>query len=293
MEDNNYKKVNQILWLIFFLNLGVALLKILIGSSIKSASMTADGVHSLSDGASNVVGVIGVWLASRPIDKDHPYGHGKFEVITGLFIGTMLFGMGVNVLVDAIGKFNNPVVPNITTASLMALVLTLIVNIFVSLYEYRMGKKLNSHILISDSLHTRSDIFISLGVLATLIGLKCGLPAIIDSIASIVVSVFIFHSAYEILKSTIDVLVDKAVVEVADIRKILGEFEEVLCCHDVRSRGNENNVHIDMHIHVDPNTTVEVAHKLSHDIEDRIKEKINKNAQVIIHVEPHYGHCRI
>ena len=71
------------------------------------------------------------------------------------------------------------------------------------------------------------------------------------------------------------------------------EFEEVKCCHDIRSRGSENNMYIDMHIHVDPNTTVKDAHELSHDIEDRIQEKINKNAQVIIHIEPHYGYCRL
>ena len=293
MEDNNYKKVKQVLWSILFINLGVAFLKILIGSSINSSSMTADGFHSLTDGTSNIVSVIGIWLASRPIDKNYPYGHNKFEIISGLFIGVMLFFLGSKTGLEALSGLKNPVAPAITAVSLIALVFTLVVNIFVSMYEYRVGKKLNSHVLISDSLHTRSDIFISIGVLVALIGIKCGLPNIIDPIVSLVVSGFIFHASYEIFKSTVDVLVDKAVVDTEEIRRILMEFEEIKCCHDIRSRGSENNMHIDMHIHVDPNTTVEVAHKLSHDIEDRIQEKINKSAQVIIHIEPHHGYCRL
>lgn len=293
MEECNYKKVKQILWVILFLNLGVAFLKILIGNYIKSSSMTADGFHSMSDGASNIVGVIGVWLASKPIDKDHPYGHNKFEVVTGLFIGTILLFLGSKIGLEAISKMYNPTVPSITITSLIVLVCTLIINIFISVYEYKIGKGLNSHILISDSLHTRSDIFISMGVLITLIGISCGLPAVIDPIASLVVMVFILHAAYEILKSTIDVLVDKAIVDVEDIKLIINEFKEIRCCHEIRSRGSENNIHIDMHIQVDPETTVEMSHRLSHDIEDVIREKINENAQVIIHVEPYYGYCRL
>ena len=96
---------------------------------------------------------------------------------------------------------------------------------------------------------------------------------------------------YYRLLSKFGYLLDKS--EIDDIREIISEFDEIKCCHDIRSRGSENSVHIDMHIHLDANTTVEVAHKLSHDIEDRIKEKINENAQVIIHIEPYPGYCRL
>ena len=151
-----------------------------------------------------------------------------------------------------------------------------------------MGKKLNSYILISDSLHTKSDIFVSIGVLFTLVGVKLGLPAIIDSIVSLVVAGFILHASYEIFKSTIGVLVDKAIVDDEDVIEILNEFDEVKCFHNIRSRGSENNIYLDMHVMVNPNMTVEDSHKLSHDIEDKIRKIINENAQVIIHVEPYY-----
>lgn len=285
----NYKKVKQVLWIILIANFGVALLKIVVGTSIKSASMTADGFHSISDGTSNIVGLIGIGIASKPIDKEHPYGHNKFEVISGLFIGAMLLFLGGKIVIDAISTFKNPVSPDITIESLIALIVTLIINIFISNYEYRVGKKLNSYILVSDSLHTKSDIFVTIGVLATLIGVKLGLPAIIDPIASLIVACFIFHASYEIFKSTIDVLVDKAVIDEEDIKEILKEFEDIKSYHDIRSRGCESNLHIDMHVMVEPAITVEYSHSLSHHIENRIREKINESAEVIVHIEPYYG----
>lgn len=289
MLSDNYKKVKQVLWIILFANIGVAILKIAIGSIIKSASMTADGFHSISDGTSNIVGLIGVSIASKPKDKEHPYGHKKFEVISGLFIGAMLLFIGGKIIFEGISKFQNPVEPTITIGSLLVLILTLIVNIFVCTYEYRIGKKLNSYILVSDSLHTKSDIFVSIGVLLTLVGVRLGLPAIIDPIASLVVAGFILHASYEIFKSTIDVLVDKAIVDEEAIKHILKSFNEIKDVHNIRSRGSENDVHIDMHIMVEPNITVEKSHKLNHDIEESIRKNINKSAQVIIHIEPFYN----
>lgn len=288
MENTNYKKVKQVLLIILFANLGVALLKIIIGNSIKSASMTADGFHSISDGTSNIVGLIGIALASKPIDKEHPYGHNKFEVISGLFIGGMLLFLGFKIIIDAVTRFKNPVTPTITMVSLIVLIVTLLINILVCTYEYRIGKKLNSYILVSDSLHTKSDIFVSIGVLMTLVGVKLGLPAIIDSIASLVVAGFILHASYEVFKSTIDVLVDTAIIDEDDIREVLKEFKTIKSVHKIRSRGSESNVHIDMHIMVDPNLTVEDSHVLNHDIEDLIQVKINRSAQVIVHTEPYY-----
>lgn len=288
MLSDNYKKVKQVLWIILFANIGVAILKIVIGSIIKSASMTADGFHSISDGTSNIVGLIGVSIASKPKDKEHPYGHKKFEVISGLFIGAMLLFIGGKIIFEGILKFQNPVEPTITIGSLLVLILTLIINVFVCNYEYRIGKKLNSYILISDSLHTKSDIFVSIGVLLTLVGVRLGLPAIIDPIASLVVAGFILHASYEIFKSTIDVLVDKAIVDEEAIKDILKSFNEIKDVHNIRSRGSESDVHIDMHIMVEPNITVEKSHKLNHDIEASIRKNINKSAQVIIHIEPFY-----
>lgn len=293
MPVNNYRKVKQVLWIILFANLVVAVLKILVGGIINSTSMTADGFHSLTDGSSNIVGLIGIAFASKPVDEDHPYGHSKYETLTGLFIGGMLFFIGGKIIFDAFSRFSNPAAVDVTFESIIALVATLIINIIVSASEYRAGKKLNSLILISDSLHTKSDIYVSLGVLLTLIGIKAGLPSIIDSVASLVVSVFILHAAYEIFKAATGILVDTAMLNPEKVREIAMSFENVMDVHHIRSRGNENEVHIDMHVMTDPGMSVEESHTLIHRVEDKIKSEMNKNMHVVIHIEPfHAGDSR-
>ncbi|EQI11347.1 cation diffusion facilitator family transporter [Clostridioides difficile] len=286
---DNYKKVKQVLWIILFANFAVALLKIIIGNQIKSYSMTADGFHSLSDGASNIVGLIGIFFASKPKDKNHPYGHKKFEIITSLFISGMLFVIAIKIILSAVLRIANPVVPAITIESLIALIITLFINIFVCMYEYRIGTKLNSYVLISDSLHTRSDIFVSLGVLVTLVGVKLGFPVIIESIVPIIISAFIIYSAYGIFRPSIGILVDRVAGDEDYIKEIVFEFNEVRDVHNIRSRGSKSSIYIDMHVMVDPFISVEQSHDLTHKIEKQIQEEINENAQVIVHIEPFYS----
>ncbi|HPT79364.1 MAG TPA: cation diffusion facilitator family transporter [Candidatus Atribacteria bacterium] len=282
---DNYKQVKRVLWTILVANLVVAGLKVIIGTAIKSAGMTADGFHSLTDGSSNIVGLIGIHLASKPVDEDHPYGHGKFEMMAALFIAVMLFLMGAKVVIDGIGRLINPVEPEITVQSLLILVVTLCVNIFVCIYEHAKGKRLGSKILISDSMHTRSDIYISIGVLAALAGIRLGLPPVIDPIASFIVSGFIFHAAYEILADNGGILLDKAVVDTESIKNIALSFESVKDVHDIRSRGSEADLYIDMHIMTRPDMSVEESHELIHDIEEKLRADINKSVQLIAHIE--------
>lgn len=292
MNSTNYKKIKQVLWVIMFANFAVALLKIIIGSAVKSASITADGFHSLTDGSSNIVGLIGISLAAKPVDREHPYGHRKFETLAGLFIAGMLLFIGGKIIVEAVNRFLNPVSLNIALENLMALIVTLAINIFVCTYEYSQGKKLNSFILLSDSLHTRSDIYVSIGVLITLVCIKLGLPSIIDPIASLIVSLFILHASYEIFKSAGSILVDKAVIDTEKIKNLALEFDQVKGVHNIRSRGSEDDVYIDMHILTEPNMSVEKSHDLIHQIEKKMRKEINNNLQVFVHLEPFYDLIR-
>jgi len=286
MEDS-YKKVQRILFIILLANVLVAVLKIFIGSLIKSTSMTADGFHSLSDGSSNIVGLIGIHFASKPEDDSHPYGHNKFETLAGLFISFMLFVLSGRIFLSAIERFKEPIIPEISLESILVLIFTLITNIFVSIIEHKKGEELNSQILISDAAHTKSDIYISIGVLATLIGIKLGLPPVIDSIVSIIVACFIIHAGYEIFRENGDILVDSVAVDSNVIKDIVTSFEEVKDVHKIRSRGSKNNLFIDLHIEVDPKLDVEKSHQLVHNIEDAIRKNFNKNSNVIVHVEPY------
>ena len=289
MSNTNFSEIKKVLWLILFANLFVAVLKILIGNKINSTAMTADGFHSLTDGTSNIIGLIGIGFALRPKDNDHPYGHKKFETLAGLGIAIMLFFVSFNILKEAGSKFFHPVAPNVNIESIIVLIITLIINIFVSSYEYQKGKTLNSDILVADSMHTRSDIFVSLGVLITLLGLKLGLPPILDPIVSLIVAGFILFAGYEIFKSTSSVLVDASVVDNSIIQNILLNFPEVKNIHKIRSRGREDDIFIDLHIMINENITVKQSHELVHKIENKIKNEINKDVEVIIHIEPYDG----
>jgi len=286
-KEDNMKKIRNVLLAIFFANIIVAAIKLIIGTIINSGSLTADGFHSLSDASSNIVGIIGIMIASKPEDEDHPYGHKKIETITGMFIGFMLLSVGFKVIYGAFKSFLHPTVPAVSVESIIAMVITVLINIFVSTYEHKAGQKLNSHILISDSLHTRSDIFVSIGVLITLLGIKLGLPPIIDPLASLVVSGFILHAAYEVFSDTIGVLVDKAVVDQEVVKKICFSFAEIKDVHNIRSRGREDDIFIDMHIKIDSDMNVEETHRLVLALSDKIKECLGKDAQVITHIEPY------
>ncbi len=287
--SDKFKKIKNVLWIILFANVLVALLKIVIGSKIQSSSMTADGFHSLTDGTSNIIGIIGIGLAVKPKDEDHPYGHKKFETLAGLGIAMMLFFVSATIIKEAFTKFFNPTTPNISAESIIVLVVTLIINIFVTNYESKMGKNLSSDILTADAAHTRSDVFVSIGVLGTLIALKLGLPPIIDPIISLVIAGLIIHTGYEIFKDTASILVDKYVLDNNAVLELLKAFPEVKNVHRIRSRGREDDMFVDLHIMVDGGFTVNEAHALSHNIEENIKKTINENAEVIIHIEPYDG----
>ncbi len=289
MERYDYKKVRFVLWAIMLANFAVCALKLVVGTLIKSASLTADGYHSLSDGSSNIVGLVGIAMASRPMDEDHPYGHSKFETMAGLVIAGMLVVLGFEIVMGAVGRFANPVTPEVTLPSLIALLATLAVNIVVTTLERRQGKKLNSQILISDAMHTRSDIYVSLGVLVTLAAVKLGLPPIIDPIASLVVAGFIFYAAWGIFRNTSGVLLDRSAEDYNRIEAIALGVEHVKGVHKVRSRSAGADIFIEMHVQMDPELSVEASHTCIHKIIAEIRRQLDKPAaQVIIHTEPYY-----
>lgn len=284
---NKFSEVKKVLIIILFLNLGVAAAKMWVGMMINSASMFADGVHSVTDGSSNVIGIIGISLAAAPKDTKHPYGHRKIETMTGLFIVVMLVVLSIKIVMDAIPRFANPVTPKINTVSFVVMIITFIVNVVVTKYEHRKGIELKSTILISDAMHTKSDLYVTLGVVVTLVALKLGAPAMIDPIASIIVAGFILKAAFEIFKGASGILIDSAVVDDGKIIEIAMREPEVKNVHNIRSRGAEDDMHIDMHILADPNLPLDEVHELTHTIEKAICDDLECQADVIIHVEPY------
>ncbi len=163
--QKHYQKIRKILIIVLALNWAVALAKIIYGLSSRCFSMAADGFHSLSDGTSNLIGILGIHFACQPVDKDHPYGHKKYETLFSLGIAAMLFIVSFNLLKQGWQRLQHPVFFQADLGSFIVMLVTLAVNIYVMRYEYKKGKALKSDILVSDSLHTRADIFTSFSVI--------------------------------------------------------------------------------------------------------------------------------
>jgi cation diffusion facilitator family transporter len=263
----------------------VASAKLFYGWLIHSASMTADGFHSFSDGSSNIIGLFGIWVASRPVDETHPYGHKKYETLTSVGISVLLFLVCFNVVREGVLRFLHPVIPEVNVKSFLVMGVTLAVNIGVMIYENRKGIVLKSDILISDALHTRSDILTSSSVILTLIGIKFGYP-ILDPIASLIIAVFIGYAAVDILKKSSWVLSDGVAIQIEQIEKVVLAIKGVKKCHRIRSRGRTDDIHIDLHVLVDPEMHIHQAHHLSYAIENKIKRDFRGVTDVVVHMEP-------
>lgn len=285
-QQQHYKKIRRILAWILALNWLAALAKIIYGLVTHCESMTADGFHSLSDGASNIIGLIGIYFACQPVDKDHPYGHKKYETFASLGIAVLLFILAFNLTKAAIMRIHNPDLAVVDTLSFIVMLLTLAINIWVTRYEHRKGTELKSDILVSDAMHTKADIFTSVSVIISLIVIKLGFP-IIDHITTIIISLFIAHAGYEIVKESQAVLCDTAaILDNAKITKIVLGIKGVKTCHKIRSRGRPDDIHIDLHVQVDRDMHIDNAHKISFAIEKALKDSIPEVTDVVVHLEP-------
>jgi cation diffusion facilitator family transporter len=280
-----YSTVRRILIIIFVLNVAVALAKGIYGLLTNSLSMTADGLHSLFDGSSNIIGIVGIAMASRPPDKEHPYGHSKFETFASLGIVILLAASCIQILGASINRFFNPSMPEITILSFAIMGATLAVNIGVSAYEYIIGKRLGSSILVADSMHTRSDIYASIGVIIGFLAVRMGYP-LADPIIAVLITGLIVLTGLEIIKDSSAVLLDKALIEESFIRRLAESVEGVCSCHRVRTRGPLGDMYIDLHIGVDSSLSIDEAHKIGIAVEEKIKSSIEGVKDVVVHLEP-------
>lgn len=288
MQNNiqkHYSRIRHVLIIVLIFNWVVAFAKIIYGILSRCASMTADGFHSLSDGTSNIIGLIGIGLSSQPKDRDHPYGHRKYETLFSLGIAALLFVLAFNLAKEGIKRFYQPVMPAIDFKSFAIMIITLGINILVMKYEFKKGKLLQSDILISDSMHTKADILTSITVIFTLIAIKLGYP-LLDSVATVIIALFIAYAGFEIIKQSSGILCDAIVI--ADIKKIedvVLNVKGVKSCHKIRTRGRPDDIYVDLHVQLNPDIHLDKAHKISYAIEEVIKQSIPGVTEVLVHLE--------
>ncbi len=280
------KKVQRVLYYTLILNMIVAGAKILYGSMTNSISMLSDGVHSFFDGASNVIGLIGVWVASHPPDKNHPYGHRKFETISTIAIAVMIFIAGIEILKKTYHSLSAPHDIEVTPISFLIMITTLLINTGVMIYETKKGKELKSDFLLADAIHTKTDIFVSFSVIISLIAAAVGFP-FMDTAVSLFIAFMIAKMGYGILRSATEVLTDAAQIDPAEIEVVACRLEGIKACHGIRTRGKEGAVNVDLHILVDPEMKTGIAHELAHSVESAIKDAFPSVIDVVVHIEPY------
>ncbi|MDD1750745.1 MAG: cation diffusion facilitator family transporter, partial [Methanothrix sp.] len=266
-------------------NIVTALAKGAYGLFTNSLSMSADGLHSLFDSTSNIIGLVGISLAARPPDKEYPYGHAKFETFASLGIAVLLFASSIQLIIAAVNRMQSQSTPQITELSFGIMGITLLINIGVSAYEYILGKRLKSSILVADSMHTRSDIFASVGVILGLVAVRMGYP-LADPVIALLICGLIIMTGLEIVRDSSKVLLDKALVEESVIVDLAKSVDGVCTCHRVRTRGMAGEIYVDLHIGVDASLPLGAAHKVGEDVELSIKNKIPGVRDVVVHLEP-------
>ena len=283
--DNRFGKIRVILFRILLLNLGVAVVKIVYGMLTNTLSMEADGYHSLFDGVSNIVGLIGIQIASKPADKEHPYGHRKYETLASIAIAFLLIYVGFEIISSAIDRFSNRMQPDVTSISFVVMIVTMAVNLFVTTYEHKQGVLLKSEILVADSMHTKSDIYVSLSVLAGLVAIKLGYP-IVDPVIALIVAAVVVRAGYLIICQSTYTLCDMSRLDEEAICDVVNSIEGVEQCHNIRTRGVVDDIHIDLHVRVSPDMHTDKAHALAHTVEEHLKENFVDITDVIVHIEP-------
>jgi len=277
--------VRRVLWVTLLLNVIVSVAKILVGRLSGSLSMEADGYHSLMDGSNNVIGLIVLAFAYAPPDAGHPYGHRKFETAATLAIGVVLLGLAYRVIEQAFGGFAHHQLPEISWLNWSVAFATLAANIFVAQYETREGRRLNSSYLVADAAHTRSDIYVTLGVFASFAGARARLPWV-DGVVAGGIAVFISVLAVRILIGAFHVLTDRAVIPPEAIAAVVTGVPHVQDCREIRTRGGHGAVYVDLVVHVDGGMTLREAHDVSEEIERALRGRLPEIVDVVVHVEP-------
>jgi len=284
-----YQEIHFVLKSVLFLNLAVALAKLGWGLWSHSVGMQADGFHSLFDGISNIIGLIGISLAVQPPDRLHPYGHKKFETLTAAGIAVMLIGTCTYVGWRGIQALTNSTLPQVTGVSYGVMIVTMVINAGVTKWEKRKGRELKSDVLIADSCHTASDLLTSLSVLLGLFAVHLGYP-LADPIIALIIAGVIAWTALTILRDVTHSLTDQIRLDAAEVRAIVMTIPGILDCHQIRTRGLTNHIFVDLSVHVNPGLPIEQGHDIAHQVEETLKAQFEGVEDVVVHLEPEGHH---
>ena len=282
-EHRDLNQIRRVLIATMLLNFLAMAIKIAAGLATGALSVIADGLDSLFDGLSNVVGLAGLYAASKPPDAEHPYGHRKFETIAALSISFLLFITCLQLLQTAWNRLGEGIAPEINLWTAGAMLASMLVQAGTSYYELREGRRLQSELLVADALHTRASILVSASVLVGLAFIRLGFPQA-DPVLAVFVAVMIAKIGVDILRETLPVLLDQAPIDPRQIAEVVREVSGVESFHRVRSRGAEGSAAVDLHVRVSPTKTVQEADAIASEVRRRLLA-LEKVSDVTVHVE--------
>lgn len=290
-RENAYgKTAMRISCVSIIMNILLSLFKLLAGVLSHSGAMISDAIHSASDVFSTIVVIIGVKISSKESDKEHPYGHERMECVAAIILATILAitGLGIGysaVKTIAAREYENLVIPG--TLALAAAVLSIVVKEMMFWYTKANAKKIDSGALMADAWHHRSDALSSVGALIGIAGARMGI-AVLDSIASLVICIFIEKAAYDIFKDAVDKMVDKACEDAVeqDLKKCALAQNGVLGVDLLHTRTFGNKIYVDIEISADGRKSLTAAHEIAEQVHDAIEREFPKVKHIMVHVNP-------
>ena len=271
-------------------NVALSVIKLLAGIIAHSSAMISDAVHSASDVFSTFVVIIGIKLASKKPDKEHPYGHERMECVAAIVLAMVLFITGLGIGLEAVkniihGNYGDLQVPGIL--ALIAAIVSIVSKEAMYWYTRHYAKKIDSSALMADAWHHRSDAFSSIGALIGIGASRLGYP-VMDSIASLVIFVFIVKAAFDIFKDAIDKMVDHSCDEEIEkqIYECVMKNENVMGIDLLQTRVFGNKIYVDVEIQADASYTLQKAHDIAEAVHDDIEESFPKVKHIMVHVNP-------
>lgn len=295
MSLNKVKEAQKVTLIGFVANLILSIGKIIAGFVGQSAAMLADGIHSLSDFITDAIVIIFIRISGKESDLDHAYGHGKYETFATLLISLALFIVSGSLLWTAsneiLNVLNGGIIDEPRLIALWAAIISIVVKELLFRYTIKVGRMIDSQVIIANGWHHRSDAFSSI---ATTLGISGAIFLgakwrVLDPIAGLIVSLLIVKVAYDLAKPSIEELLEKSLPkEVCDnIVEVIMQNKNVRGYHKLKTRKVGDHIAMDVHILLDRNLTFVDSHNVTKEIENSLKEKLGKNLHISIHAEPY------
>jgi len=285
----------KVAWISVISNVILTIGKLVVGWAANSDAVFADGIHSAADVFASVIVLFVIKIANKPADLEHPYGHGKAEIIVSGIVGIVLFAVSLYVVYEAVIGFFHP----ITAPNILAMWIAIIsygTKVYLYRYSMKIANNQKSKAIEAIAYDHKADIVASIaaavGVILSIIGDKFGIKILLfgDKVASIIVAYLIFRISKEMLKEAFDILlernIDSAILN--DYKQIISSFSEVKRIDRIRAREHGHYVLVDLRISIDHDKTIKEGHDLSREIKKKLMKKHDNIEEVLIHLNPYY-----